>query len=210
MQKIILIDDDLKRQEKEYAGINLENYQELLCNIVEKKYHRIYKKLKDGKLKELNYDIVIIHASAFDHNENIFDEIQKFCQKKNKKLVYFSGGQPSVVYNFITNIMYLPSKTFYKNLSFFLEDQDLNINILAYGKNWKINSLNSVFKKIKKLTKEMKPTNKIRTKIFRKEVGLDLLEALIPYSDSLNKDFLEIADLEKIMKIIKVKIKDQI
>ena len=213
MQKIILIDDNTERQRDEYLGKNLEKYDDILYNAIEKQYIEVYGKLKQEQVNELDFEIIIVHESAFDQNEEIFDLLQDYCKEFNRKLIYFSGGQPTVGYGSTTNIMYLPSKTLYKNLSIFLEDKRLNVKILAYGKNWKINALNSVLKKIKKLyeelkkNEELKKKSKIRTRTFKKKVGFDMLEDIIPSLDVIGKDFLELEDLDSIMMVIKNKMR---
>ncbi len=210
MQRIILIDNNTLRQKNEYLGKNLEEFTDVLYNAIDEKYTEIYEQLKQGNVSILDFEVIIVHSGAFDDNEEIFDLLQDYCKETNKKLIYFSGGQQTVGYGSTTNVMYIHSKTLYKNLSTFLEDENLNIKILVYGKNWKINALNSVFKKIKKSSKDMESSGKIRTKVFRKEVGFDLIENLIPSIESLNKTFLVVADFENIMEIIKAEIKDQI
>ncbi len=207
MHKVILIDDNTARQREEYLGENLEGYDDILYNAIEAKYVEVYEKLKQEKMNELDFDIIIVHESAFDKNEEIFDLLQDYCKDTNKKLIYFSGGQLTVGYGSTTNIMYIPSKILYKNLSTFLEDEGLNIKILGYGKDWKINVLNSVLKEIKKLYGELENKSRIRTRTFKKKVGFDMLENIIPPLDNIKKDFLERDDLDYIMTIVKNKMR---
>ncbi len=203
MQKIIIIDDNTVRQEDEYIGEPLEDYSDVLYNAIEEKYVDVHKELKQNKVNSLSFEIIIVHESAFDKNEEVFDLLQDYCKEFNKKLIYFSGGIPAVSYGSTTDIIYIPSKILYKNLVNFLEDENLNIKILAYGKNWKINVLNSVLKEIKKLYRELALNSKVRTKTFRKKVGFDMLEDMISPLSVIEKDFLELEDIDRIIFAIK-------
>ncbi len=205
MKRVILIDDNHVRQNDEYIGKAFKEYDEkVLYNAIEDKYFEVYNKLKSGEVGSIsNFEIIVVHESAFDKNEEIFDLLQDYCKKLRKKLIYFSGGISTVSYGSTTNIMYIPSKILYKNLSIFLEDENLNVKILAYGKNWKINALNSVLKDIKKSYKEFEAKPKIRTRIFKKKVGYDMLEGIIPPLAFMEKDFLELDDLDRMITIIK-------
>ena len=147
MKKIALVEDRTKRQElfMEATKIDLNAYSDVLDNIIEDDYRDFRDTiLKDETILE-KYDVIITHKSAYENNNSqTLSIIEKYCENSGKPLVYFSGG---ISINLYTNDGYdkliLNSKTFYShNLKIFLdavrEDQE-NILMLSYGKNWKLN-----------------------------------------------------------------------
>ncbi len=209
MQNVIIIEDNTERQQTEYSGNPLNEYSDILHNAINTDYETVFNMLKKKNFN-LDYDVIIAHESAFQgYKEEIIGKLKKYCKKNKKELIFFSGGQINIVYK--NKVLYLPSHTMYRNLMDFLQPGELNIKILAYGKKWKINALNSVYQNINKYFKEMKKTNKmIRTSIFKKEVSLEMIEEIISNAEINDKTFLEIDDVEKIKNIIKKEISEQI
>lgn len=158
MKKICLI-ENLSHRQKEHLEY-LTKYENILDNIIDERYEVFYSDMLAGKIN-LNYGIVMIHESAFaiEHSRNFLRRIMKYCKSEGKKLVTFSGGAVSDIYLEELGRLELKSSTFYSNLKEFLESQnndDDNLLILAYGKNWKENLYMDIQQKLKTFIRDNK------------------------------------------------------
>jgi len=147
MKKIALIEDRTRRQElfMETTKIDLDAYSDILDNIIEDDYIEFRDTiLRDETILD-KYDMIISHKSAYeDSNSQVLAIIEKYCEKLNKSLVYFSGGISVNLYSHDGfDKLILNSKTFYsQNLKLFLDAAKVdkeNILMLSYGSNWKLN-----------------------------------------------------------------------
>lgn len=92
------------------------------------------------------YDTIIIHESIYYDNkrDELFKVLNNFCI--DKKLIIFSGNhsQSSLSNNTLT----LTPKKLYENLEIFLKEDNPNILMLSYGKNWDLNPLLNTVEKL--------------------------------------------------------------
>ena len=141
--RIILIEDRVirKLQFIDLTGISLEKYG-FLKEVNAEEYMIIKNSLKvDNFIFFNDYDLIITHKSAFTIGEQ--DKINSL----RKPIVYFSGGISQAFYAENSSpILHINSKDFYsENLEFFLDFLDKNneieLLILQFGKQWKLNLL---------------------------------------------------------------------
>ncbi|SDZ92890.1 hypothetical protein [Bizionia paragorgiae] len=143
MKKVILIEDRPNRQINFTKKLNKDlNKISILENVCGFEKFNTYKKiLSSSNLSQLDdFQVIIVHRSALSANERL--RLVDFAKKNSKTLVLFSGGISSVTLQNIGNgiLLTINSKDLYSN-SFinYLENDDLNILLLAFGENWKIN-----------------------------------------------------------------------
>ena len=154
---MILLIEDREERQKHFmaeADIDLDSYNDILENMVKKKYHKFLQEIKSNSFDLNKYSIIISHKSAFgDDNIHILQKLENHCKQYNKPLVYFSGGTDTNYYENIDNeLLELNSKLFYSdNIKLFLDETRegrSSILILAYGKQWKLNILLKILEKI--------------------------------------------------------------
>lgn len=176
MKKILLIEDRVERQEifKEETGIDVGLY-----NILDNQTSINMNELE-------NYSTIITHRSAFGSmDENILDLLKEYCSKNNTKLVFFSGGITSTYYSKTSyEFLLLNSKSFYsQNLKLFLDDavdnNDENLLLLAYGKNWKINLMLSVLSEVNLYISKNKDKKIKKFTEFTRTTKIDMIKDLI-------------------------------
>lgn len=143
MKKVILIEDRPNRQidftKKLNKDLNKISILENVCGF--EKFNTYKKILSSSNLSQLDdFQVIIVHRSVLSANERL--RLVDFAKKNSKTLVLFSGGISSVTLQNIGNgiLLTINSKDLYSN-SFinYLENDDLNILLLAFGENWKIN-----------------------------------------------------------------------
>ncbi len=150
MKKILLIEDRKERQDKfiNLTSIDLGKYSNILDNCTGVAYDRKFDEFKKDNYVLEEYDVIIVHKSAFDekdYNTKIIGKLDAYARKHQKVIVYFSGGIDASYYvkedNFM--LMELNSKTFYsENLRLFLnafKNGESEPLILSYGSKWKLN-----------------------------------------------------------------------
>lgn len=143
MKKVILIEDRPNRQIDFISRINRDlNKITILENVCGFEKFSIYKEIiSSDKLDEFSvYDVIIIHRSALSTNERL--RLINYVSQNSKTLVLFSGGISSVTLQKINkgDLLTINSKNLYnQSLINYLENGNLNILELAFGKNWKIN-----------------------------------------------------------------------
>lgn len=181
MNKILLIEDRVERQEKftQDTGINLKDYDDILDNKIS---------LEKVGLKE--YSTIIVHRSAFGEiDENILDFLKEHCQETGTKLVFFSGGISSTFYSKIKyEFLLLNSKSFYsQNLKLFLDDMqsndvEANLLLLGYGKNWEINIALNTLAKINLFLSSNISEEKVKLNFFKTQTKIDNIEKIIEFT----------------------------
>lgn len=94
MKKIALIEDRKERQQLfiNHTNIDLNNYNDILENIIGQEYDEVYESFKNKEFSFDNYIMVIVHKSAFngDTREVLYD-IENECKTRAIPLVLFSG-----------------------------------------------------------------------------------------------------------------------
>ena len=210
MKKILLIEDRVERQNKftNETGISLDKYETFLDR---------RESLDKDSLGE--YSTIITHRSAFgESDENILDYLKKYCEVHQTKLVFFSGGISSIFYSKIKyEFLLLNSKSFYsKNLELFLDDfqknQEPNILLLGYGKDWKTNILLNTLEKINLFISNNETKERVKFNKFKTETKIENIEDMIefkyPQIAKGNGVFLD--DLKALSKDIKFQIQKEI
>jgi len=202
--KILLIEDRADRQRK-FTKIDFFKYP-MVDNKIGDAYKAIEKAFNEERFELNDYDVIISHRSAFgENNSKVLSKLNAFCKENKKKLILFSGGI-SVPFYTTTPFEFLSinSKELYgNNLELFLEDaqknNDSNLLLLAYGKNWELNILLNTLETINMFLVENN-SNSFDYDDFQEDTKYKTIEKLIDfeeYSSSFTKE-----DIEK----IKVKI----
>ncbi len=165
MNKVLLIEDRIERQIKftKDTGIDLTKYSDFLDN-----------KISLDKTNLDNYSTIITHRSAFgDEDENILDYLKKHCDETQTQLVFFSGGITNTFYsNTKYEFLLLNSKSFYsRNIELFLNDirqeNEPNLLLLGYGKQWKFNILLNTLENVNLFISNSKSEKKTKVKLNR-------------------------------------------
>ncbi len=218
--KILLIDDRIERQVKftNESGINLNDYRDILDNYTGEKYEQLLSEFRNGNYNLISdYEVIITHRSAYEEiNGKVLDKFKELCKNENKKLVFFSGGISSVAYLVEPfEFLLLNSEVLYsKNIEIFLdsiETSELNILLLAYGKNWNLNILLNTLEKINMFIGQNEKKEMVSYNIFKKETGLAALENMLVYTKpSLQNGGVEMKDLKELSKEITDQIKQQV
>ena len=183
MKKIALIEDRYKRQNDFLTqnNINLDDYKNILDNFIHHKAADILDQIFHDNFSFEKYDIIICHKSV-ENNTVVLSNLQKYCRKHDKTLVLFSGG---ISVNYYDNSEYelleLNSQALYSsNLKLFLEavkNEDEDILMLCYGKNWKLNIVSNILEKTNYLIGQV-DDNKILYKQFADFVDIEKLSKL--------------------------------
>ena len=183
MKKIALIEDRYKRQNNFLTknNINLDDYKNILDNFIHHKAADILGQIYDDNFNFEKYDIIICHESV-ENKTVILSNLQKYCKEHNKTLVLLSGG---ISVNYYDNSEYellqLNSETFYsQNLKLFLEavkNEDEDILMLCYGKNWNLNIVSNILEKTNYIIGQV-DDNKIIYKAFTDFVDIEKLSKL--------------------------------
>ena len=186
MKKILLIEDrsDRQKQFENKTKIELELYDDILDNMINKKYTDTFDKLKSNSFDFREYDVIISHKSAFeDRNVTILKNIETYCRDNKKIFILFSGGVDSNYYLEEDGYIYMElssQKLYSQNIELFLEDfRDGNINplILSYGIKWKVNILLNILEKIN-LILERDEKELVFYKKFKSNSDIELIEKI--------------------------------
>ena len=97
----------------------------------------------------LEFDLIMVHRSFLNEisTGSAVNALAKFCEHKQKDLIYFSGGisASSFVKQDDFNFLLINSRDFYSNLLDFLIGYNKglieNLLELKYGKSWKLSYL---------------------------------------------------------------------
>ncbi|WP_343692622.1 hypothetical protein [Chitinophaga sp.] len=156
--KAVLIEDRPVRQ-KQYLDKNnvlsFEKYKANLYCMEPEEFTALKNDLDNDDFSKLNdYDLIMLHASAFSHNQ--LDKIKILCGKSQKKksLVLFSGGISSSFYDAESfPFLNINSKDFYSvNLTSFLanikNNNKVNLLLLQFGDKWEASRLMSIRERI--------------------------------------------------------------
>lgn len=195
--KILLIEDRADRQRK-FAKIDFSKYP-MVDNKIGDAYKAIEKAFNEERFELNDYDVIISHRSAFgENNSKVLSKLNAFCKENKKKLILFSGGI-SVSFYTTTPFEFLSinSKELYgDNLELFLEDakknNDTNLLLLAYGKNWELNILLNTLEKINMfLVKYEKSITYNRFKVDTKYKTIEKLIDFEEYNSGFTKEDIE-------------------
>jgi len=208
--KILLIEDRAERQERftQDTGIDLKNYAEIIDNRTS---------LDKSQLDK--YSTIITHRSAFgDQDENILDLLKQHCAETNTKLVFFSGGISSTYYSKTKyEFLLLNSKSFYsQNLKLFLDDakasgDEVNILLLGYGKNWKINLLLNTLAKVNLFIANNQSKPKVKFNNFKTITKVDNIKPYIDFEyPPVEKGGVDLTDLHDFADSITRKIEQEV
>ncbi|SFV57826.1 hypothetical protein MNB_SV-9-708 [hydrothermal vent metagenome] len=155
MKKILLIEDRQQRQNLfiKRTEIELDSYDDILDNFIGEKYDKLYEDIKNNQFSFSDYALIMVHKGAFNlDNQYIHFQIRDYCKENNTPLVLFSGGATNYYNKEELELMEINSKDFYSNnLQFFLdnfrETKEIELLMLSYGNDWKLNIvLNSLEK----------------------------------------------------------------
>ncbi len=220
MKKIMLIDDRTSRQIKftRDTGIDLEDYVDILDNFTAGLYDNLLEEFKQGNFSRLDkYDVIITHRSAFgEYNGKVLNTFKEICEKKQKSLVFFSGGiSSSNINNNRFEHILMNSKIFYStHLKLFLErleKGELNLLILVLGENWKINLLLNSLEKSNLFICENKHKVEVPYKKFIKYTKIDLISHLLDIKEPrIVNNFVQMNDLTKFTDDLSNQIKQQV
>jgi hypothetical protein len=151
--KILLIEDRIVRKELFVQRSNIDLNQYLfLKQASADEYKDIKSKLKNADTSIFNgIDLIITHKSAFTINE------QDILASVGKPIIYFSGGISQSFYcEFPVPCLHVNSSDFYsQNLIQFLNHVnitgELELLILEFGANWRLNLLLNTRDKLNQL-----------------------------------------------------------
>lgn len=213
MKKILLIEDRVARQKKFLltSNFSLEDYADIIDNCIGEKYEEIYLELKNNKYSNFShYSLVIVHKGAFNgENSEIHNFIEEQCHQNNIPLVLFSGGSNNYYLKKEHEFMEINSKDFYsENLQFFLENfrktTKIELLMLSYGRDWKINILLNCLEKIN-LFIENKKSDDILYDSFINTTNFNLvIEMKIKYYQAHIEDgWVYLSEIKKISKSIR-------
>ena len=151
--KILLIEDRIVRKELfvQKSTIDLNQYL-FLKQASADEYKDIKSKLKNADTSMFTgIDLIITHKSAFTINE------QDILASVGKPIIYFSGGISQSFYSeFPVPCLHINSSDFYsQNLIQFLnhvnKTEELELLILQFGANWRLNLLLNTMDKLNQL-----------------------------------------------------------
>ena len=192
MKKILLIEDRVERQNRFTldTGITLDIYKDILDRKETLDKYETFLDRRESLDKDSlgEYSTIITHRSAFgESDENILDYLKKYCEEHQTKLVFFSGGISSTFYSKSKyEFLLLNSKSFYsKNLELFLDDfqknQEPNILLLGYGKDWKTNILLNTLEKINLFISNNETKERVKFNKFKTETKIENIEDMIEF-----------------------------
>lgn len=220
MKKVLLLEDRKKRQENYLKDIDvqLQNYSQTIDNKIGTEYTNIRNDF-DTFLATIadNYLVIIAHESGLK-SINKIDVLKEYCKKESLPLVLYSGGTNYISYsNDGYELLFLNSKDLYnQNLKKFLEDaisnKKYNLQLLAYGENFKINILFNILEKLEKFINTTHEQNKITFEQYIDTVDLSTLKEKIEFEDpQLDENgWIKISDLNQFSKELKCKILEKV
>ena len=212
MKRIILVENRKDRLER-LLGVNSSS-KELINRLYDsegleiidrygefnsEQWDEYFRKFEKENLDDfMAYDIFFIHKSKISREGH--KNIDQFCRKHGKSIVYFSGGLTGVTYiNDGYPCLSINSSIFYSSrLIDFLEKNKItttNILEVAYGQKWQLSNL----LKLKKLLHHYK---------FSSEPNIELeteIEDLIPIiDDAFNLTLTEHFQSQKIIEVFEI------
>lgn len=140
---LLLIEDRIIRKENFIQRLNIDlNCYKFLKQVSAEEYKDIKLSIKSGDTTLLSkFDVILTHKSAFTINEQ--DLLDSIC----KSIIYFSGGISQSFYTeYPVPCLHINSSDFYSpNLIEFLdyieETGNIELLILQFGENWRLNLL---------------------------------------------------------------------
>jgi len=217
MKKVMLIDDRTARQVSFYdkTGIDLNKYSDVLDNYTASTYEQLLEEFKDNNFSRLDsYAVIITHRSAYSEINNlVISKLKEICKKQKKPLVFFSGGISAI--SLSNNTLLLNSKNFYSsNLKLFLEyvkKGKLQMLILAFGENWRINLLLNSLENINLFIGKHSDKKEISFKKFKNATKIDLIRNIINFEEPpIINNFVEMKDLKTLAIKLSAQIKQQV
>lgn len=156
----------------ERSGIQFTEYSEVI--LYDEKCNNILDNFLENNNQFDKYDTIIIHESIYyeEKRESLFSQLEKYARKENKTLVKFSGSNSQS--SFSKNILTLSAEKLYQNLETFLKENNSNILILAYGRDWDLNPLLNTLEVLNIFIEDFEKDNEIDFDEF--EDDFDLLE----------------------------------
>ena len=218
--KVLLIEDRQQRQEQFLAKTEIDISK---CTTVNNKIGTTYQEFRKEILENNkcfdDYQVIISHRSAFDKdNSKVIDLMEDYCMKNNKQLVLFSGGIYTSFYSEEPfKKLVLNSKLLYsQNLKLFLDNlennSEVNLLLLAYGKNWKINLLLNILEKINLFIlkfEDLEDEDK-SYEYLNDEINIEIIESQIDLSNIKDNDTITTEDLEILKNNILDNINDKL
>jgi len=189
----------------EERDIDFDKYPNIQVILYDDKCNNILDEFLEDNNKFNEYDTIIIHETIYykDKVETLFKVLEQYIKSKNKTLVKFSGQNTQS--SFMNNILTIKPSKLYQYLEIFLNEDNSNILMLAYGKNWDLNPLCNYLEKLNIFIETFEIRNTMRSAKFKKVYGLFELEKILEeneYKSLLkNLDFGYKVSLEE-MKIL--------
>ena len=219
MKKILLIEDREKRQKLfiNRTDINLAEYQDILDNITGEKYEKLYNDIKENQFDFSEYALIMIHKGAFNgDNQEIHFQIKNFCKEKGIPLVLFSGGATNYYNKEEIELIEIKSEDFYsKNLQLFLDNFRKNgaieLLMLSYGNNWKLNIILNSLEKINQFIAQTQEEDVLYDE-FINATDIHLLEKIDfnYYQATIEDGWVYLDDIKKIATSIKKYVKEYV
>ncbi|MBD3808233.1 MAG: hypothetical protein IE909_10190 [Campylobacterales bacterium] len=145
MKKVLLLEDKLERDSLKNANIDFNKFNNLKAIFGKSACNSI---LNDFEQFD-TFEIIIVHASIeYDEEQDVIQEIKKYCNEKNKTLVTFSGAGD--IGSLRSNTLEITAKSFYTNLPIFMKHypETSHVLMLAYGENWSLNIFLNTLEKL--------------------------------------------------------------
>lgn len=145
MKKVLLLEDKIERDGLKKANIDFNKFSNLKAIFGKSACNSI---LNDFEQFD-TFEIIIVHASIeYDEEQDVIQEIKKYCNEKNKTLVTFSGAGD--IGSLRSNTLEITAKSLYTNLPIFMKHypETSHILMLAYGENWSLNIFLNTLEKL--------------------------------------------------------------
>jgi len=213
MKKILLIEDRLTRQNTYLNAINLslDKYADILDNATATKYEVLYEAFKKNSFNLNGYVLVMVHKGAFNgENSEISHQLIEYCKENRIPLVRFSGGASNYYHKEEgLELMELNSNDFYsQNIRLFLDNfqatKEIELLILSYGKDWKLNIVLNRVEKINRFIAENENNEDIVYESFINTTSFNLLEKtnIDFYQPEVEEGWVYLKELKKVAQSI--------
>lgn len=158
----------------EERSIDFDKYPNIEVILYDDKCNNILDEFLEDNNKFNEYDTIIIHETIYykDKVETLFKVLEQYVKSKNKTLVKFSGHNTQS--SFMNNILTITPSKLYQYLEIFLNEDNSNILMLAYGKYWDLNPLLNILEKLNLFIENFNEDEEIDFDEF--EDDFDLLE----------------------------------
>ncbi len=183
MKKVVLVDDRKSRQEIYSESISNALEHSVLDNIQGEYLISLKAKMNERDTSVFDqYSVIIFHRSFLEQSYRLL--LKDYVINTEKYLVLFSGGTPATILN--NRILSINSKELYSSrLIDFLDDAENtdkpNLQILAFGKKWKLNLLYTLSDQIQNYLGSIQEIGK--------SVPLNVLKQRIGYTSSFCQFF---------------------